>query len=91
MPHKSSEIKEVKLKDHPFLLSLTEQGMNYQGYDPETVIQVAAGEGNYNDWTAYYETPFEPFPDVLAFGNKLPQDVARDLFPEWAKRLKWRR
>jgi hypothetical protein len=85
------EIKDAMLKDHPFLLGLTSQGMVYQGYSPETVIKVAACKGKYGDWTAYFLTPDTPFGDVLNYGSKLPQVVAQDLFPEWAKKgLNWR-
>lgn len=86
-----SETKEVRLKDSPFLLQLTGRGMTYQDYGPETVIKVAACAGDYGDWTAYYETPTTPFGNVLKYGNKLPEQVAKELFPEWTKRgLAWR-
>lgn len=85
------EIKKVKLRDNPFLLGLTNRGMTYQGYGPDTIIKVAARHGNHGDWTAYFETPKTPFGDVLNFGNKLPQQAAIELFPEWATRgLNWR-
>lgn len=91
MSHKWSGVKEVKLKDNPFLLQLIGRSMAYQGYSPDAVIKVGACEGNYNDWAAYYETPTTLFGNVLEFGNKLPEQAARELFPEWAKRnLKWR-
>jgi len=85
------EIKEVALKDNPFLLGLTNQGMTYQDYGPDTIIKVAARLGDYGDWTAHYLTPFTPFGDVLNYGNKLPEQAAEELFPEWAKKgLNWR-
>lgn len=85
------EIKEVALKDHPFLLRLTKKGLAYDGYGPDTIIKVAACLGDYGDWTAYFSTPFTPFGDVLHYGNKLPQQVAKELFPEWAQKgLNWR-
>lgn len=85
------EIKEVALKDHPFLLGLTNKGMTYQGYSPDTIIKVAASLGNHGDWTAYYLTPSTPFGDVLHYGNKLPEQVAMKLFPKWAEKgLNWR-
>ncbi len=88
---KSHEIKEVKLNDNTFLLGLTDPGMVYQDYLPRTTIKIAASEGFYNDWAAYFETPETPFHNVLEYGNKLPQSVAEDLFPEWKKKgLKWR-
>jgi hypothetical protein len=85
------EVKEVALKDHPFLLGLTNLGMTYQDYSPDTIIKVAARRGKYADWTAYFAVPTTPFGDVLNWGNKLPEQVAIDLFPEWAKKgLNWR-
>ena len=85
------EIKEVALKDNPFLLSLTDRGLVYQDYSPDTIIKVAARGGNYGDWTAYFLTPYAPFGDVLNYGNKLPEQAAKELFPEWAKKgLNWR-
>jgi len=85
------EIKEVALKDNPFLLGLTNPGMTYQDYSPDTIIEVAARLGDYGDWTAYYLTPQTPFKDVLNYGNKMPEQAAKELFPEWAKKgLNWR-
>lgn len=91
MAHKYSETKVVKLSSDPFLLSLTDQGMTYQGLHPSTAISVAACEGDYGDWTAYFAMPDTPFGNVLDYGNKMPEDAAKRIFPEWAKRgLKWR-
>ena len=85
------EIKEVALKDHPFLLGLISKGMAYQDYSPDTIIKLAARRGNYGDWTAYFATPETPFGDLLLRGNKLPEQAAKELFPEWAnKGLNWR-
>jgi hypothetical protein len=90
-PEREHEIKEVALKDHPFLLGLTGKGMAYQDYSPDTIIKVAAVKGNHGDWSAYMTTPTTPFGDVLRYGSKIPQQVAHDLFPEWAKKgLNWR-
>jgi hypothetical protein len=90
MEHRES--KEVKLQDNPFLLSLTEQGHTYQGASPDKSIIVVAVQGYYDDWAAYYETPWWPGsrPHVAEYGNKLPEEAAAELFPEWAKLLKWR-
>jgi hypothetical protein len=63
--------------------------MTYQGKNPDTVNTVLAGTGFYNDWAAYFETPFSKG-RVKDFGNKLPEAVAKDLFPDLAKRLKYR-
>jgi len=88
---KEYEIKEVALKDNPFLLGLIGRGMTYQSYGPDTIIKVAAQQGRYKDWTAYFQTPETPFGDVLHWGNKLPKQAAEELFPEWAKKgLNWR-
>jgi hypothetical protein len=90
-PKNESEIKEVALKDHPFLLGLTNPGMVYQGCSPDTIIKIAAKRGEYGDWTAYFSTPWTPFGNVLRYGNKMPQQAAAELFPQWAnKGLNWR-
>lgn len=83
------ESKEVKLQDNPFLLSLTEQGLTYQGASPDKSIVTVAVRGYYDDWAAYYETPWTPFGRVAEYGDKLPEEAAAQLFPEWAKRLSW--
>lgn len=92
MTRKSYEIKAIRLADNQFLRGLVDRGMVYEGYDPEiTVIKVAACEGFFEDWTAYFETPYTPFHNVLDYGNKLPKQIAEELFPEWAKKnFKWR-
>ncbi len=88
---KKTDIKDVRLGDNQFLLRLTGRGTVYEGYEPDTVIKVAACEGYAGDWTAYFVTPNTPFGDVLKYGNKLPEETARELFPEWARTsLKWR-
>lgn len=87
----SPEVKKVQLQDHSFLLSLTSQGSVYQGYSAAQTIRIGASADDYGCWAAYYQTPSTPFGDVLGYGNKLPEEVAKDLFPEWAKSgLKWR-
>ncbi len=88
----NNEVKGVRLGDNQFLLSLTDPGMAYQGYSVDTIIKVAACEGYFRDWTAYFATPDTPFGDVVNFGNKLPEQAAKELFPEWEKSgLRWRR
>jgi len=84
------EAREMKLGDHPFLRSLTEWPRNYAGADPETVITVVAVAGYHDDWAAYYRSPWCPAERVPELGNKLPEDAATEIFPEWAKRLAWR-
>jgi len=88
----NQESKEVKLRDNPFLLSLIEKGRTFEGESPDKTILVVAVEGYYDDWAAYFETPYTPFgsSQVAEYGNKLPEEAAAQLFPEWAKRLKWR-
>ena len=57
-------------------------------------VIVAAREGAVGDWAAYigavpghnHEKEYE---EVLANGEKLPQEVAEVLFPNF-KRLRWR-
>lgn len=83
------ETKQVKLRDNPFLLELTGSSMTYQGESPDKVITIAAVEGEYGDWAAYMETP-ESGKCVAEYGSKLPQTAAEELFPDWAKCLRWR-
>ncbi len=84
------EAKTVRLMDNPFLLSLTTKGSTYEDVSPDKTITVVAIEGDYGDWAAYFETPWTPFGNVAEYGNKLPLDAAKQLFPDFAKRLKWR-
>lgn len=56
------------------------------------IITVVAVEGGVQDWTAYHETPWtgsDQF-SIASNGDKLPQEVAEEIFPEWAKKFKWR-
>ncbi len=86
------EAKLVRLRDNPFLSSLVEQGMVYESSSLDKEITVVAAKGNYDDWAAYFETPWTPFGAALVaeYGNKLPEEAAAQLFPDWAKGLKWR-
>jgi hypothetical protein len=86
---KAIEEKQVRLRDNPFLLSLVSRGLTFQDYSPNAIITVVAVEGEFEDWTAYFETP-ESVGIVAEMGAKLPETVAKELFPDWAKRLKWR-
>lgn len=83
------ETKKIRLGDNPFLKSLTEWPRTYAGASPDKVITVAAVAGGHDDWTAYYQTPWCG-QRVADFGNKLPEEPAGQIFPDWAKRLKWR-
>lgn len=87
-----AESKKVKLRDHPFLVALTSPGSTYQDFGLDTEVLIVACEGNTNDWTAYFRPPWlaENVELVCDYGNKLPEEVACDLFPEWAKQKKWR-
>lgn len=86
------ESKRVKLGDNPWLKSLTEHAMVFEGQPIDYEIIVVAVRGQYGDWAAYFETPWTPFGSarVADYGNKLPETVAAEIFPEWAKELKWR-
>lgn len=50
MAKTNHEEKKVKLGDNPFLTSLTEHSMIYEGCNLDKVITVAAVEGHYGDW-----------------------------------------
>jgi hypothetical protein len=84
------ETKKVRLGDNPFLKSLTEWPRTYAGTSPDKVVKVAAVTGKHDDWAAYYQTPWCGAAQVADFGNKLPEEAAAQIFPDWAKRLKWR-
>lgn len=93
------ENKKVRLGDYPFLEGLTSEGAAYQGYDLDHEITVVAVEGNADDWAAYFSTPWHSanvgnpafmVTSTAMYGVKLPYEVAADLFPEWAKKFKWR-
>lgn len=81
--------KQVRLRDNPFLLSLIGPGATFQNYSPDTIITVVAVEGDFGDWAAYFETPWT-VGIVAEWGGKLPEAAAKELFPDWAGRLKWR-
>jgi hypothetical protein len=89
--HKNQEPKMIKLRDNKFLSSLTDQGMVFQDMSLDTEIKVVACEGSYDEWAAYFQTPDTPFGNVADYGNKLPEKVAAEIFPDWAKKFKWRR
>lgn len=93
------ETKRVQLGDDPFLADLTTEGGAYQDYDLDHEITVVAVEGSADDWAAYFSTPsfrklvvnpaFERTVTAM-YGVKLPEHVAAALFPDWAKKYKWR-
>lgn len=79
----------LRLAENAFLDSLTEPGMVWCDFAPDKVIRLLAVKGQCGDWTAYYETP-DSGNRLREFGRKLPEDVAGELFPDWAKRFRWR-
>jgi len=81
--------REVKLGDYPFLLLMTQSGFCWKGESPDRVITVVAVEGSIGDWAAYFETP-QSGKRVAENGDKLPKDLAEELFPEWAEKFTWR-
>jgi hypothetical protein len=89
---KEIESKKVKLRENEFLASLTSPGSTYQDFGPDTEVLIVAVEGFNDDWAAYFRPPWlaENEDLVRDYGSRLPEEVACDLFPEWAKRLKWR-
>ena len=84
-----TEYKRIALKDNEFLLSLTKYPFCWMDYSPKTIITVIAVEGQVYDWAAYMERPFSRS-NVEKYGNKLPQEVAELIFPNW-ERLHYRR
>jgi len=86
---KGVQEKLVRLQDNPFLLSLISPGATFQDYSPDSIIAVVAVEGDFGDWSAYFETPWT-VGIVAEAGEKLPEAAAKELFPDWAERLKWR-
>ena len=85
-----TEKLQMKLRDHPFLKHLVDEGMVWSEAGLDKMITVVAVAGDYGDWSAYFETPGSG-ERVKELGSKLPERVAADLFPEWAMTLKWRR
>lgn len=54
-------------------------------YRPEHPAIIVAVEGAIEDWVAYIETPTSgsTVEAVVSGGWKLPESLARELFPEW--------
>lgn len=84
------ETKQVHLGDYPFLLILTRPGMSWGGASPTQVITVVAVEGGVGDWAAYCQVPWITPEMAASNGDKLPKETAEEIFPEWAKKYKWR-
>ncbi len=89
MTEMTEETKTIKLGDHPFFADLTHQALTFQDFTIDHEITVMAVAGRYGDWAAYFESP-QFMGRIREYGSKMPEQVAADLFPEWAKRLKWR-
>ncbi len=65
-------------------------------YGDTEVVKVVAHEGNAGDWAAYRSSSYtQDYTDgsdeaIHERGTKLKQEQAEQLFPDWARRLKWR-
>lgn len=58
-------------------------------------VLVAAVKGDHGDWTAYVDAVMghdheKEIIDVALYGDKLPYEVAKVLFPDLDKRYRWR-
>lgn len=71
---------------------------DYEKYLPE-MVRIVAIEGAIGDWAAYLETATceneiksgrEEISAIAGLGHKLQEDEAKNLFPSWNDRLKWR-
>jgi hypothetical protein len=81
--------RTFKLKDHLFFTDLTLPGCTYQYKSLNMEIIVVASPDKFGQWAAYFQTPYSG-DNVLDLGSKLPEKVANDLFPEYAKKFKYR-
>lgn len=79
----------VNLGDIPFLNGLRQYPFSWAGAPADKEIEVVAVSNSYGGWAAYMETPTSGR-QVVSWGDKLPQDVAESLFPEWASSRQWR-
>jgi hypothetical protein len=86
------ETKLITLRNHPDLQWLTADGFCWHGLSIDELLLVVAVGGGYGDWTAYIQTPDtgQSIESVADFGDKLPKESAVKIFPEWAKKYKWR-
>jgi hypothetical protein len=70
-----------------------------RGYDTPkgaAIIMVVAVVGGADDWAAYAENTLtrahsNSHAAIAAYGTKLRESEARQIFPDWAERLEWRR
>ena len=80
----------IKREDNQFINGLFEEGLLWSPYPHWCSLKTWAKRGDNNDWAAYVETPY-PDGNQVGRGMKLPQDVAEDIYPEWAESdLHWR-
>ena len=89
----NSEQRSVAFQIDPFLMSLTEEGSTWWGRAPTDILVIAACAGSVRpDWAAYYENPQHGSHRVREYGNKIPEEAARRLFPgkPWSD-LRYRR
>lgn len=83
------DTRKIKLQEHPFFLNFINQGMCYQGESPAKELAILVRIGRYNDWAAYYETPW-CHGQVATLGAKMPEAVAKFFFPEVGKKRMYR-
>lgn len=76
--------RRLRLKDHPWLNDLRRPGWAWELAPEDRVILVVA-TANDLEWTAYYQSPYvlgaATVESVKDYGTKLPEEVARELFP----------
>jgi hypothetical protein len=87
------ESKRIMLGNYPELHFLAMPGFCWAKEGGlGAIITVVAVEGAVQDWSAYHQTPWIDSNEasVAANGDKLPQEVAELIFPEWAKKFSWR-
>ncbi len=78
----TDELKSVSFQDDPFLLLMTSYGSTWWGRAATDTLVVAAVKRTHgNAWSAYMEDPHWGPERVVDYGNKMPEDAARRLFP----------
>jgi hypothetical protein len=87
-----TEFKRIMIGTYDGLHFLTLPGFCWAKHGIQHIITVVAVEGGIQDWSAYHETPWIGSDEysVAANGDKLPQEVAEQIFPDWAKKYYWR-
>ncbi len=86
------ESKRIAICNYKDLHFLATPGFCWAKEGLDKIITVVAIVGEVNDWAAYHETPQTGSDkySVLTIGDKLSQEVASLIFPEWAKKYEWR-